>query len=68
MNYMILPKMTKAKSKVGLLKRKNIDLENKYLHVKTIAEACEICASKTLKLHCKIICYNCGFIRDCSDP
>ena len=56
---MILPKMTKVKSKVGLLKQKNIDLENKNLHVKTIAEACEICASKTLKLHCKIICYNC---------
>ncbi len=29
---------------------------------------CEICDSETLKLHCKIICHNCGFIRDCSDP
>ena len=44
------------------------DLENKDLQVKAISEVCEICASETLKLNCKIICYNCGFIRDCSDP
>ena len=32
------------------------------------SEKCEICGVMTLKLHCKIICNNCGFIRDCSDP
>ena len=32
------------------------------------SEKCEICGVITLKLHCKIICNNCGFIRDCSDP
>ena len=31
-------------------------------------ENCEICGYKTLKSHCKIICKNCGFTRDCSDP
>lgn len=31
-------------------------------------ESCEICSFETIKLHCKIICKNCGFMRDCSDP
>lgn len=31
-------------------------------------ETCEICSFETIKLHCKIICKNCGFMRDCSDP
>ncbi len=60
--------MKKVKSKVGLLKRKNIDQENNKTHIITETETCEICSSETLKLHCKIICNNCGFIRDCSDP
>ena len=30
--------------------------------------ACELCGGPTLERHCKIICLNCGFQRDCSDP
>jgi hypothetical protein len=32
-------------------------------------ERCDLCNSdRVVKLHCKIICRNCGFTRDCSDP
>jgi ribosomal protein L37E len=31
-------------------------------------EACEICGSKMYGLHCKLVCPNCGYHRDCSDP
>ena len=30
--------------------------------------ACELCGGPTLERHCKIVCLNCGFQRDCSDP
>lgn len=29
---------------------------------------CEVCGCRTYGLHCKIICPNCGYRRDCSDP
>lgn len=29
---------------------------------------CWICGGPVIQLHCKIICRNCGFMRDCSDP
>lgn len=29
---------------------------------------CWCCAGATVKRHCKIVCTNCGFMRDCSDP
>lgn len=29
---------------------------------------CELCGGPTVELHCKIICLNCGYKRDCSDP
>lgn len=28
---------------------------------------CDICSGPTYELHCKIICTNCGYTRDCSD-
>ncbi len=31
-------------------------------------EPCDICGAPTLEIHCKVICKNCGYIRDCSDP
>ena len=36
--------------------------------IKKIIEYCELCSFETLKMHCKIICKNCGFMSDCSDP
>lgn len=29
---------------------------------------CEVCGHETYGLHCKILCPNCGYRRDCSDP
>ena len=43
------------------------NLSNK-IKIKKIIEYCELCSFETLKMHCKIICKNCGFMRDCSDP
>jgi hypothetical protein len=31
-------------------------------------EDCEICGSEMFGLHCKLVCPNCGYRRDCSDP
>ena len=29
---------------------------------------CEICGARMFERSCKIICRNCGYMRDCSDP
>ncbi len=29
---------------------------------------CELCGSPVVERHCKIVCLNCGYTRDCSDP
>jgi hypothetical protein len=29
---------------------------------------CWICGAAIVDIHCKIVCQNCGFTRDCSDP
>jgi hypothetical protein len=31
-------------------------------------EECEICGTEMFGLHCKLVCPNCGYRRDCSDP
>lgn len=31
-------------------------------------ESCWVCSQATVEIHCKIICPNCGFTRDCTDP
>ena len=31
-------------------------------------EDCEVCGTEMYGLHCKLICPNCGYRRDCSDP
>ena len=31
-------------------------------------QECEACGTKMYGLHCKIVCSNCGYKRDCSDP
>ena len=30
--------------------------------------ACEVCGTEMYGLHCKLVCPNCGYRRDCSDP
>ena len=37
------------------------------LDVRDLQE-CEACGTKMYGLHCKIVCPNCGYKRDCSDP
>jgi hypothetical protein len=29
---------------------------------------CWVCGTSIVDVHCKIVCQNCGFMRDCSDP
>lgn len=29
---------------------------------------CEVCGTPMYDRHCKIVCPNCGYLRDCSDP
>ena len=29
---------------------------------------CDLCGNEMLNLHCKLICEQCGYKRDCSDP
>ncbi len=29
---------------------------------------CDICGAQMRDIHCKLICPNCGYTRDCSDP
>jgi len=29
---------------------------------------CDLCGGAALERHCKVICLNCGYQRDCSDP
>ena len=31
-------------------------------------EECELCGGDMFGLHCKLVCPNCGYRRDCSDP
>ena len=31
-------------------------------------QKCEACGTRMYGLHCKIVCPNCGYKRDCSDP
>ncbi|MCL4436166.1 MAG: hypothetical protein M1503_10300 [Thaumarchaeota archaeon] len=30
-------------------------------------ERCDICGSSMTAVHCKLVCLNCGYVRDCSD-
>ena len=32
------------------------------------APTCELCGATMLDRHCKVVCLNCGYMRDCSDP
>lgn len=41
-----------------------VELSRRYL---TEVE-CELCGGPVLERHCKVLCLNCGYQRDCSDP
>ncbi len=40
--------------------RGSVETERVYL--------CDLCGHPMLNLHCKLICEQCGYKRDCSDP
>ncbi len=44
------------------------NLEGRVLRESTPGLACELCGGPVLERHCKVVCLNCGFHRDCSDP
>ena len=29
---------------------------------------CDVCGTKMVEIHCKLVCPQCGYTRDCSDP
>lgn len=31
-------------------------------------QQCERCGHEMYDRHCKVVCPNCGYLRDCSDP
>lgn len=34
----------------------------------TAVVRCELCGGPVIDRHCKLVCRNCGYQRDCSDP
>ena len=32
------------------------------------APACDLCGARMIERHCRIVCPQCGYTRDCSDP
>jgi hypothetical protein len=30
--------------------------------------ACDVCGALVREIHCRLVCPNCGSMRDCSDP
>ncbi|MEJ7870968.1 MAG: hypothetical protein WKF67_01825 [Rubrobacteraceae bacterium] len=46
--------------------------ENKKMYftemVESFEEECERCGTEMFGVHCKLVCPNCGYRRDCSDP
>lgn len=48
-------------AETGRVERENPEPE-------TYEGECEVCGYGMYGLHCKIICPNCGYRRDCSDP
>lgn len=50
--------------------RHYVELSREYLEagIGRSEETCELCGGPTVERHCKIVCLNCGYRRDCSDP
>lgn len=50
--------------------RHYVELSRAYLQEPWQASSlrCELCGGPVLDRHCKVVCLNCGFQRDCSDP
>jgi carbonic anhydrase/acetyltransferase-like protein (isoleucine patch superfamily) len=50
--------------------RHYVELSRRYLEEAWQASPlrCELCGGPVLDRHCKVVCLNCGFQRDCSDP
>ncbi len=33
-----------------------------------VRSRCDLCGFEVIDRHCKVVCGNCGYMRDCSDP
>lgn len=69
----------RLKGKRGLKVRKiNKSRKKKELRFKEVQSSglargngenvCMVCGGETYDVHCKKVCRNCGYTRDCSDP
>lgn len=43
------------------------DVIDEEIETSSYCQVCDICGSECEEMHCKIVCGNCGFMRDCSD-
>lgn len=51
-----------------ILRFRGYSFEHRFCDDSSGVPICDICNSEMFGLHCKLICNNCGYIRDCSDP
>lgn len=62
----ILPLSAGAASWVKRSSAHYVELSRRYL---AFAEpGCDLCGGPVMERHCKVVCLNCGFQRDCTDP
>ncbi len=63
-------KVNKSRRKKGFSFKKEItkSFQNPLLASKDGENVCMVCGGETYDVHCKRICKNCGYMRDCSDP
>jgi hypothetical protein len=38
------------------------------VRAEALSEACDLCGTGMVYVHCRYRCTTCGFLRDCSDP
>ncbi len=45
-----------------------VELSRSYRAEEVSGPTCDLCGAPMVERHCKLICTNCGYERDCSDP
>jgi carbonic anhydrase/acetyltransferase-like protein (isoleucine patch superfamily) len=45
-----------------------VELSRRYLSLDIGRATCDLCGGPMTDRHCKLVCLNCGYQRDCSDP
>ena len=52
--------------KTGTVKTEDRSMAER--HAAPAPRLCDLCRSPVVERHCKVVCLNCGYQRDCSDP